>query len=323
MKRNALLVGGFVLAAFVLIVAGVLTVGGSDLFAQRSKAIVYFQGSVRGLYVGAPITFRGVKIGEVESIGILVDPKSLVTRIPVGLALSPDALRLGEDGVTRTRDIPQLVNRGLRARLIVQSVVTGQAAIDLDFKPNTPLTLVAGGQGKVPEIPAVRDRLEALIEQASEIPLADIVKEMRQTVQSLDATLNTTRQVVETSGKAFADTAAQARQSLAATTGAVQAVQVQATSTLASIERLSESSRGVVLAAQPDLQLTLASTREAALSAQEAMDQLAGLTAAGTPLRADLEGAVRDLSLATRSLRGLADQLDRRPNALVFGKENR
>lgn len=323
MKRNALLVGGFVLAAFVLIVLGVLTLGGSDLFAQRSKAIVYFQGSVRGLYVGAPITFRGVKIGEVESIGLQVDPQTLVARIPVGLALSTDVLRMGDEPAPRTRDIPSLVQRGLRARLIVQSVVTGQTAIDLDFKPATPLNLVAGGRGKVPEIPAVRDRLEALIEQASEIPLADIVKEVRQTVKSLDVALNSTRQVVEASGKEFAATAAQARQAMAATTGAVQAVQVQATSTLASIERLSESSRGVVQAAQPDLQLTLAATRDAAESAREAMDQLAGLTAAGTPLRADLEGAVRDLSLASRSLRGLADQLDRRPNALVFGKETR
>lgn len=323
MKRNALLVGGFVLAAFVLIVVGVLTLGGADLFAQRSKAIVYFQGSVRGLYVGAPITFRGVKIGEVQSIGIQVDPQTLVARIPVELNLSADVLRLGDEPAPRTRDIPGLVQRGLRARLIVQSVVTGQTAVDLDFKPNTPLHLVAGGRGKVPEIPAVRDRLEALIEQASEIPLADIVKEVRQTVKSLDVALNSTRQVVEASGKEFAATAAQARQAMAATTGAVQAVQVQATSTLASIERLSETSRGVVLSAQPDLQLTLAATRDAAESAREAMDQFAGLTAAGTPLRADLEGAVRDLSLASRSLRGLADQLDRRPNALVFGKENR
>ncbi|MGH6646958.1 MlaD family protein [Aquabacterium sp.] len=322
MKRNALLVGGFVVAALVLIVAGLVTLGGSDLFAKRQKAIVYFQGSVRGLYVGAPVSFRGVKIGEVQSIGVEVDPKSLVTLIPVGVTLGSDTLKMGHEKGGSFRNLPDLVQRGLRAKLIIQSVVTGQTGIDLDFKPDTPVVLLGHGATESPEIPAMRDRLDALLDQVSELPLADVVKEVRQTLNSLDATLKVTQQTVALSSKEISATAAQARQTLAVGAKALQDVQVQANATLASVAQLSESSRNVVLQTQPEIQLTLQAARDAAQAAQQAMGNVAEISAVGSPLRADAELAVRDLSLAARSLRSFADQLERQPSTLLFGKKS-
>lgn len=321
MKRNAFLVGGFVVAALVLIVLALITVGGADLFAKRQKAVVYFQGSVRGLYVGAPVTFRGVKIGEVLSIGIEVDPKTLVTRIPVGLTLGSETLKMGDEKGQSLRNLPDLVQRGLRAKLIIQSVVTGQTSIDLDFKPDTPAVLLAGGKSELPEIPAMRDRLDALLDQVSELPLADVVKEVRQTMGSLDATLKVTQQAVAVSGKEIGAAAVQAQQTLVAGTKALQAVQVQANATLASIQQLSESSRQVVMQTQPEIQQTLQSARDAAAAAQQAMGNFAELSAVGSPMRSDAETAVRDLSLAARSLRSFADQLERQPNTILFGKK--
>lgn len=320
MKRNALLVGGFVVAALVLIVAALVTLGGADLFSKRQKAVVYFQGSVRGLYVGAPVSFRGVKIGEVQSIGIEVDPQSLVTRIPVKLTLGSDTVKMGDEQAGSFRKLPDLVQRGLRAKLIIQSVVTGQTSIDLDFKPDTPAVLLGGGANGLPEIPAMRDRLDALLDQVSELPLADVVKDVRKTIDQLNETLKVTQQAVALSGKEFSATAVQARRTLEVGANALRAVQGQAQSTLASVEQLSESTRNVVLQTQPDIQLTLQSARDAAQAAQQAMGNFAELSAVGSPLRSDAELAVRDLSLAARSLRSFADQLERQPNTILFGK---
>lgn len=321
MKRNALLVGSFVVAALILIVVGLVTLGGADLFAKRQKAIVYFQGSVRGLYVGAPVSFRGVKIGEVLSIGIEVDPKSLVTRIPVGLTLAGDTVKMGDEQGGSFRKLPDLVQRGLRAKLIIQSVVTGQTSIDLDFKPETPVVLLGGGSGAVPEIPAMRDKLDALLDQVSELPLADLVQDVRTTINQLDQTLKVTQQAVALSGKEIGAAAAQAKQTLVVGAKALQDVQAQAQATLASVEQLSESSRKVVLQTQPEIQQTLQAARDAAQAAQQAMGNFAELSAVGSPLRSDAELAVRDLSLAARSLRSFADQLERQPNTILFGKK--
>jgi paraquat-inducible protein B len=320
-KRNALLVGGFVVVSLFLIVAVLITVGGADLFSKRLKAVVYFQGSVRGLYVGAPVTFRGVKIGEVQNIGIQVDPKSLVARIPVGMTLGTDTLKMGGPDGEKLSNLPDLVQRGLRAKLIMQSVVTGQTAIDLDFKPDTPLILLGGGPRSVPEIPAMRDRLDALIDQVSELPLADIVRDVQRTLGTLDQTLKTTQHAVEISGQQISAAASQAQQTMLVGARALKDVQVQATTTLVSIQHLSDSSREVVLQTQPELARTLQATRDAALAAQQAMDNVAEFSAAGSPLRSDAELAVRDLSLAARSLRSFSDQLERQPNTLLFGKK--
>lgn len=321
MKKNALLIGIFVLTALVLIVGTTMLLGRGSLFSKQIRAVVFFEGSVRGLYTGAPVTFRGVKIGEVDHIGIDVDPQSLATRIPVSLTLSSNAIHMGDDHGERMKDIPDLVKRGLRAKLILQSVVTGQTSIDLDFKPNTPLHLLASGKSKIPEIPAMRDRLDALLEQISNLPLSELVNDLRRTMSRLDQTLQATQKAVGQSSQQLTRTAVQAEKTLAVGAQALQAVQAQATTTLASVERLSDSSREVVEQTKPELVRALQSTREAAQAAQTAMANLADLSAPGAPLRADLEASVRDLSQAAQSLRSFSDQLERRPNALIFGKK--
>lgn len=320
MKKTPLLIGSFVLAALGLIVAGVIAIGGHGLFSKQIEAVVYFDGNVRGLYVGAPVTFRGVKIGDVENIGIEVDPKTLSARIPVGLRLGTGTLRMGGPDGARLSNVPDLVRRGLRARLILQSVVTGQAAIDLDFKPNTPLHLMGNGHGETPEIPAIQDKLDALLEQLSNLPLSDLVNDARRTMDSLDKTLKATQLAVSGASAQLQATGEQASKTLAVGAQALQALQLQSATTLSSIRRLSDTSREVVLQTQPELLRTLQGTREAAQAAQTAMANLAELSAPGTPLRADMELAMRDISQAARSLRAFSEQLERQPNALLFGK---
>lgn len=320
MKKNALLTGLFVLGALVLIVGAVLLLGGGDLFEKRLRAVVYFQGSVRGLYVGAPVTFRGVKVGEVDGIDIDVDPASLATRIPVSLSIGSDAIRLGGEHGKPITDLPDLVRRGLRAKLVLQSFVTGQTSIDLDFRPNTPFKLLGQGRAKVPEIPGASDRLDALVEQLSTLPLSDVVKQLRQTIASLDVTVRTSQKAIEETSTQLNRTARQAEETLRIGAVALQNVQKQSTSTLASVEQLSDTSRELLVKTQPELLRTLQSTRDAAQSANEAMLNLSEISAPGSPVRADVEASVRELSQAARSLRVFADDLERQPNAIVFGK---
>ena len=94
MKRHAFLVGAFVLLALVLVVAGVLTLNKSGWFTPRHQAVIYFDDSVKGLYIGAPVTFRGVKMGEVTRIGVEVNQQTLVARIPVTLTLGTESLQM-------------------------------------------------------------------------------------------------------------------------------------------------------------------------------------------------------------------------------------
>jgi len=320
MKRNALLIGGFVVAALFIIVASVFWISGSDLFTRQQKARVYYEGNASGLSVGAPVTFRGVAIGQVTAIGIQMDRGSLKTTIPVSLRLQPSALHFsGEGAAATTVDLPTLVARGLRARLASQSVVTGQKAIELDFLPDTPATLL-GGPGD-PEIPAVAERFGALIDQVADLPLRDTVAEIRTTIKQLSETLVSVQRTLDGASEELKLSGVESRKTLAAATEAVRQVQGRSVVTLESIAGLANASRETVMAAQPELQQTLVGARQASESARLAMDRVADMTAPGATLRGDLEAAVKDLSQAARGLRSLSEMLEENPNAIVFGNK--
>ena len=217
------------------------------------------------------------------------------------------------------RGLVQRALRGLRARLILQSVVTGQTAIELDFRPDLPGRLLAGGKGAIPEIPTMQDKLDALITQVQELPLGEMVTELRQTMRTLNDTLKTSQTAIEKTSHQLNATGVQARQTLATADAALKNVEAQTTLTLQSLQQLSDTTRGTVTQMQPALQQTLQETRLAAEGARRAMQDLAAVAAPGSPLRTDVNAAVSDLSQAARSLRSFADQVEREPNSLIFG----
>lgn len=325
MKRNALLIGSFVIASLIIIITAVLWLGGGDFFSTQRKARVYYDGNVTGLSVGAPVTFRGVNVGEVKSIRILMNTNTLKATIPVTITLHGAALDFQNGGVGKTVELRTLVQRGLRARLALQSVVTGQKMIELDFMPNTPATLV--GAADEQEIPAVRDKFGVLVEQIAELPLRDTVaeiraaiKEMRTTLVSVQHTLDGAQTILKSVSEEMRSTGAESRKTLATATEAIRRVQGSSTAALDSIHSLADTSRQTVLAAQPELQRTLASARQAAETANVAMDRVAGLMAPGAPLREDVTDTITELSQAARNLRSLSELLEEKPNAILFGR---
>ena len=326
MKRNALLIGAFVIAALAMVVIGVLWLSGNDLFKKQQEAMIYYKGNVTGLYVGAPVGFRGVSIGQVENIDIQVDSATLKALVPVRSRLRTDALHFSGADKGAPVDLPTLVQRGLRARLVAQSFVTGQKSIELDFVPNTPATLIGGGTR--PEIPALAERFGALIDQVAELPLADTVQEIRETVKELRGTLTSVQRTLDGTQKVLASASNEvgqagnaSRETLRVASEAIRQVQVNSAATLASITQLSDATKQTVVAAQPDLQRTLAGTREAAESAKVAMNRVAEMTAPDAALRAYLDAALRDLSQPARGLRDWSELLEEKPNAVIFGNK--
>jgi paraquat-inducible protein B len=275
------------------------------------------------------VTFRGVPVGQVEDIGIEVNDRSLEARIPVRIRLNPDSVRFGSPGgaaAATPPTLPTLVQRGLRARLVAQSFVTGQKLIDLDFIEEAPPPPQAS-TGRYPEIPAVRDRFEALFDQVARLPLRETVEDLRSTLRTLNDTLAETRDTVTSARQALDGVATQVtglagegQRTLRAATAAMDELRVGAATSLANVNKLLEASRQTVAAAQPELQATLAGARAAAETAQQAMRRVNELTEPGAPLRGDLDAAVRDLSQAARGLREFSELVEEQPNAVIFGR---
>ena len=122
-KANPKTIGAFVVGAAVLLVVGLLVFGSGKIFKQTALMVAFFDESVGGLQVGAPVTLRGVRIGSVKEVRIELDTATLETRTPVYFELERDRIAwIGADFLD-PEQFGDLLNKGLRAQLGVQSLV--------------------------------------------------------------------------------------------------------------------------------------------------------------------------------------------------------
>ncbi len=135
---NYFRLGAFVLAAIGVLIAVILIFGGGKFFQKSFMVETYIKQSVTGLDAGAAVRFRGVKIGQVTSIGLSGDiyEKDLPFHdrrqyVVVRMQIFGD--KVNED------QISEFVKNNLRAR--VKSMgITGVNYIEFDFVANASLT---------------------------------------------------------------------------------------------------------------------------------------------------------------------------------------
>lgn len=262
-------------------------------FTTKVPYVVHFDESVRGLGPGAPVEFRGMRVGTVSDIGLQIDVASESIRIPVTLEIEPQRITFtGPDGPDGNPldDTPyvlmeKLVERGLRAQLQSGNLLTGQLLVDLGFHPSAEAAKL-GHNGKYPEIPSVPSEIDALttsvsgvLTELAALPLADLVQELRGTVAGVNQ-LITSPQTTET------------LDALKATASELQA-----------------------LVQTVDQQLGPLMTQ--ALGTLASADAMVG---SDSQTRYDLNAMLKELAGAARSIRVFADYLERHPEALLRGK---
>ena len=136
-QANRMMIGGFVVLAVIIMAASLVVFGSGKFFKKTNKYVLYFDESVKGLSVGAPVLFQGVQVGSVTSIILQADLVKMKTQIPVLIEIEPDRwkVRAGERNYRKVA--AKLIEMGLRAQLIMQSFITGQLMIQLDFYPKS------------------------------------------------------------------------------------------------------------------------------------------------------------------------------------------
>jgi paraquat-inducible protein B len=321
-RANPTVIGAFVLVAVALVVAGILTLGGLQLFTDETTAVAFFDGDVGGLAVGSPVLFRGAQLGQVSRIEIGIDPYN---RIAVYFKI---AWKRGPEGAPRIRtqkDLQPFIDRGLRAQLRIVSLVTGQLSVSLDFLPNTPVVLT-GIEPGLPEVPTAptqleqyQARLERLLAALEKIDLPRVahdVDEMVRSVRDVAGSPDLTN-ALRTAGDAFRSADA----TLKHLDTQVAAVGERAGATLDDTRKLVRKANREIDSLAVSLRSTLEATRGAVASAQGTMETVTRSLDGETRLGDDLSQALRQLTGAARSLNALADYLERHPEALLRGKQ--
>jgi len=315
--RRSLAVGVFVLGGMALGAAAILIFGGMRLFTTTIPAVAYFPGSVAGLAVGAPVTFRGVKVGTVKSMRVHVDLSDLHAVIPVNLDLDPAQLAL-TNGKAAPGDaaLRRAVHAGLRAQLVAQSLVTGQLAVDLDFRPGPTPAATAGG---VVEIPAVTSDLQHLKDQLTELNLPALAEKASHVLTGLQRILDDVGGKAGPLAQSALLTTEDARTALQAATSAIRAVQADTTRTLGGLDRLSLAGRSQLTDAGSHLDVVLVRAATALAQADALTASLNAATALRSPEREDMQAMLRDLAASASSLRSFTRDLQRNPAGTLLG----
>jgi paraquat-inducible protein B len=292
-------------------------------YTEKSRWLLHFEGSIRGLTVGSPVEFRGIPVGQVLDINMEYNADKKVFLIPVLIEIEQERIKVvGEmQESDRKWQNDYLVEQGLRAQLKTGSLITGQLYVDLDFHPNAePAQII--WEGRYPQMPTVPTSMEEittslthLLKKLEKLPIEQIGHDLRDTVQGAKRLINS----------------AELQEALAALNRALnQAQQFAAT--------LNEAITPELRSAVGNLNTTLKHTRQLAQNfdrtvvpeldatlkeAQTTLSTIKGSVSKDSPLHYELMRVLKELSGAARSIRLMADYLERNPDALIYGKGKR
>jgi len=351
-KANKTLIGVFVVTAIAMLVAAVIIFGSGKFFKVKHSYVAYFEGSVKGLRVGAPVIFRGVNIGEVNDIALHYYAQDFKFKIPVMITLYPDkiiGMGLELSPIEEEKEWTQILEQGLRAQLQMQSIVTGQLLVDLDFHKDAPLNLHGLKNLNLPpdvkEIPTIQSGFQALGKQIEQIPLEQIVGELKSSLIGINNFVNSpevgkslhyfkqslqeARDLFHTLNKNADPLFVQVDQTLLDAQTLLQKVDNQVDPLATSIKDTTDDARKLlknidrrVGPVQADLKKTTAKLRSALSSAETAIDEIDGMVSEQSDFRYYIDLFMREITMAARSIRALADYLERHPDAILRGKRS-
>lgn len=287
-QANPTLIGVFVVGAVIIAVTALLLLGGGDLFKKKPRFVMYFDGSVKGLNVGAPVNYRGVRIGTVSDIRIVMDTMGGQPTIPVIVEVDPERFNLPEgEESTVGEGLQEDIREGLRAQLQMQSLLTGQLFIQIDFHENRPAILHGGHE--LPEIPTIKTPIQELGNILANFPIREMMDDISSAMNGVDELVNSPdlQELIHSINQAFKDVST-LMTNLDARTRPLRSVLNQAAATLKATED------------------TVTAAKDLVSDDSEMLDAM--------------DDALRAISDAARSVGELADAIERQPEAMLKGK---
>lgn len=280
-------------------------------YTEKSQFIMYFDSSVRGLGIGAPVEFRGIKVGSVLDVRLELDPETVTFLIPVLVEIELERVSVFDRSIVgpqlpmeqRRANIERMISRGLRARLKTGSFLTGQLIIDLDMLPDAPINLVGANSDylEIPTLPAsleeITNSVTDLVAKLQKLPLDTISEKVISTLDGTDRLVNSDE--VRTAVKSLSDASSRLE------------------SLLANVDEKVIPQAAIAL---DQAGATLKEAESAMVSAQKALESIDSVVAEESPLRYDTHTAIQAISAAARSIRQFTEFLQRNPSALLTGK---
>jgi paraquat-inducible protein B len=326
-QANKTVIGIFVVGAIALVVVAVLILGSGKFFKQTLKAVCYFEGSVGGLNIGAPVVFRGVKIGSVTDVILRFETTKLSFVIPVYIEIEPDKFAVvGVRPSQLGQNLKTLIDRGLRASLEMQSIVTGQMQVGLDFQPDKPAKFAEFRiDTTTPEIPTIPTPMQELAKKIQKLPIDEIFEKLSSTLSKIDNLVGSPEivEAIRSVNLALTDV----RKLVQNVDNRVGPLASSIEGTVNDYGKLARDASNKIDTLSLGLSDTIKEIQKAVSSIEKTLGE-AQLTLAqarqtlseDSTLSYEITETLDELQKGARSIRLLADDLKRRPESAIWGK---
>lgn len=267
-----------------------------EAYTRKLQFVMYFNSSVRGLSPGAPLEFKGIRIGDVLDVKLEYNPDDTSFRIPVLVEIEPDRIvdRRADADISAGNMLQTLVEQGLRARLSTGSLLTGQLYVELNMYPGTEEIYHGDDSTSYPELPTIPGAFAAMTESVqnfiSKLETVD-VEEMGNDILGILAGTNELLNKEET------------EQTVTDLQGSMRA--------LKNILRNIESA---------DLEQTIKSANKVLGNVDNTLTMIDGVLTPNSPLQYNIIQVTSELEETARALRSMVQMLERQPQAIIFGR---
>lgn len=172
-----------------------------SLYTQHVDYLLFFNSSVRGLDAGAPVEFRGLRVGTVAQVPFFlpgaVQDLQRNYRPPLLIHIEPERfIRTMGSNFNLQQRLQEAKKNGLRATLKTGSLISGALYVDLDFYPHaepyTGLTTLAGYE-IIPTMDSglgqIQQKLVAALDKLNTLPLNPLLTQATRTFKASQVTL--------------------------------------------------------------------------------------------------------------------------------------
>jgi paraquat-inducible protein B len=327
---NPYTLGAFLVGSLTLLIVAILVFGGGQFLKKKTEYVIFFDGALNGLNIGAPVKLQGVQIGTVKEISLELDQKFVRISKPVVIEIDPGVLldasgkplHIASSMEERKKNTQRLIDSGLKAQLQTQSLLTGLLYVEVNFFRDEPLQLTGINYKDLPELPSVPTTVDQIKSTADEmlskfrqLPIEDMVKDLAVTLKEikdiatsdelkknradLTKTLAETEQLVTNLNKGLVPLLNNMNGTMVDTRNLVQ--------------QFTQDMKPVLISSEK----TLNTATSVLLESNHALGSVEALAAPDAPLWQSLE-ALRD---AAQSTKDLTDYLERHPDSILYGKE--
>ena len=336
-RASPTLIGVFTLVGLAIASAAVILLGADKFFRTTHNIQLYFDKSAQGLQVGSDVRFGGVRVGSVQSIDVMIDPNEYRKIIPVIVSLN--AGDLGAVGIeteggidfSTHQGVRKAVQRGLRAGMKQQSLVTGQLYIEFDMQPETIGFVYQPQQdSEFPVVPTIGTEIDELV-----AGIADGIRKFN--ALDLDSIIGELRELLHTTNERVAaiDAEGISENLLTITKDVANITSDERITTaidnlnkaLVNIEELSRKAddgidpligeAGRVLAASREV---LEESRESLAKLESAVEGVADVSNPRGPVLMRLQQTLHETERASRALQELSNDLKRDPKSILTGR---